>query len=52
MRHDAAISARFTIAIEDLPTLDGEAALFDAALDASDTATATDHVIISLIINP
>jgi len=38
------------IAIEDLPALEGEAALFDAGMDPSELPTANDQVIISLIL--
>ena len=40
------------IAIEDLPALEGEAALFDAGMDPSELPTANDQVIISLILRP
>jgi hypothetical protein len=39
-----------TIAINDLPELDGEAALFDARIDPADLPCGDDHVIISVII--
>jgi hypothetical protein len=41
-----------TIAIEDLPLLDGEAALFDAAIDPTAMQLVSDHIIISIITNP
>jgi hypothetical protein len=40
------------IAIEDLPLLDSEAALFDAAIDPAKIQMPSDHIIISIITNP
>lgn len=37
------------IAIEDLPLLEGEAALFDASLDPASLQISTDHIVISII---
>jgi|GEM_PF-3226826 len=41
--------AATSIAIEDLPLLDGEAALFDAAIDSTNMQLVNDHIIISII---
>jgi len=40
------------IPIADLPLLEGEAALFDAAIDPAAMQIAADHIIISLITHP
>ncbi len=40
------------LAIEDLPLLDDEPALFDASLDPASIQISTDHIIISLIYYP
>jgi hypothetical protein len=39
-------------AIEELPDLESEAALFDARIDPTEMAGADEHVIISLILYP
>lgn len=39
------------IAIADLPLLEGEAALFDAAIDPTSMRLVSDHIIISIITN-
>lgn len=40
-----------SIAIEDLPLLEGEAALFDAAIDSTSMQLVSDHIVISIITN-
>ncbi len=41
-----------TIAIDDLPYLQDEAALFDAAIDSGNMEMSIDPIIISIITNP
>jgi len=40
------------LSIADLPLIEGEAALFDAAIDPAAMQIAADQIIISLVVNP